>query len=209
MQLARAQTITATVDPTTVLVTNYECWGTSLSWWANVTGGFANRTNYCQLAFTTLKLNIVRYNIGGGENSNIPDTLQFRARVPGFEPASGVWNWSADANQRWVLREAVALGVNHVEAQANSPPWWMTVSASVTGCTNDPHADNLQTAYETNFASYLATVVSNLTVLDGIHFELVTPMNEPEGPWGYGGGQEGCHMDSGQQARLAATARRF
>ena len=197
-----AQTINATVDPTTVRVTNYQGWGTSLCWWANVCGGYANRTNYCQLAFTTLKLNIVRYNIGGGENPGIPNTLQYRAKIPGFEPTNGVWNWSADANQRWVLREAVALGANHVEAFANSPPWWMTVSGSVTGCTNDPHADNLQTAYETNFASYLATVVSNLTVLDGINFELVTPMNEPEGPWGYGGGQEGCHMDSGQQARM-------
>jgi O-glycosyl hydrolase len=100
-----------------------------------------------------------------------------------------------------VLREAVALGANHVEAFANSPPWWMTVSGSVTGATNS-HSDNLQTSYETPFANYLATVVSNLAVLDGIHFDEVTPMNEPEGPWGYGGGQEGCHMDSGQQARM-------
>ena len=37
----RAQTvnINATVDPTTVLVTNYEGWGSSLCWWANVVGG--------------------------------------------------------------------------------------------------------------------------------------------------------------------------
>jgi autotransporter-associated beta strand protein len=198
----RAQTINATVDPTTVLVTNYQGWGTSLCWWANVCGGYANRTNYAALAFTTLKLNIVRYNIGGGENPGIPNTLQYRAKIPGFEPTNGVWNWNVDPNQRWMLKQAVALGANHVEAFANSPPWWMTVSGSVTGCTNDAHADNLQTAGETNFAVYLATVVSNLTVLDGIHFELVTPMNEPEGPWGYGGGQEGCHMDSGQQARM-------
>jgi autotransporter-associated beta strand protein len=196
------QTINATVDPTTVLVTNYEGWGTSLCWWANVVGGYSNRTDYISLAFTTLKLNIVRYNIGGGENPGIPDTLQYRARIPGFEPTNGVWNWNVDANQRWVLKQAVALGANHVEAFANSPPWWMTVSGSVTGAMTNGHNDNLQTDYETNFAFYLATVVSNLSVLDGINFELVTPMNEPEGPWGYGGGQEGCHMDSGQQGRM-------
>ena len=199
---AQAQTINATVDPTTVLVTNYQGWGTSLCWWANVCGGYANRTNYAALAFTTLKLNIVRYNIGGGENPNIPNTLQYRAKIPGYEPTNGVWNWNADTNQRWILKQAVALGANHVEAFANSPPWWMTISGSVTGAMTNGHNDNLQMAYETNFASYLATVVSNLTVLDGINFELVTPMNEPEGPWGYGGGQEGCHMDSGQQARM-------
>ena len=58
----------------------------------------------CNLAFTTLKLNIVRYNIGGGENPNIPDELGFQARIPGFEPSNGVWDWSADANQRWILQ---------------------------------------------------------------------------------------------------------
>jgi len=209
----RAQTvnINATVDPTTVLVTNYEGWGSSLCWWANVVGGYANRTDYCNLAFTTLKLNIVRYNIGGGENPSIPDELGFEKRIPGFEPSAGVWDWSADANQRWILKEAVALGADHVEAFANSPPWWMTVSGSVTGAEgNSGHNDNLQSAHETDFASYLATVVSNLTVLDGINFELVTPMNEPEGPWGFAtnaGAQEGCHMDSGQQARVVNDLR--
>jgi len=209
----RAQTvnINATVDPTTVLVPNYEGWGSSLCWWANVVGGYANRTDYCNLAFTTLKLNIVRYNIGGGENPSIPDELGFEKRIPGFEPSAGVWDWSADANQRWILKEAVALGADHVEAFANSPPWWMTVSGSVTGAEgNSGHNDNLQSAHETDFASYLATVVSNLTVLDGINFELVTPMNEPEGPWGFAtnaGAQEGCHMDSGQQARVVNDLR--
>ena len=44
-----------------------------------------------------------------------------------------MWNWNADQNQRWVLRQALALGANWVDAYANSPPWWMTVSGSVTG----------------------------------------------------------------------------
>ena len=201
-----AQTINATVDPGTVLVTNYEGWGTSLCWFANVVGGYSNRTNYCSLIFSTLKLNIIRYNIGGGENPNIKNELGFQKNMQGFEPTNGVWNWNADANQRWIMGEALRLGANHVEAFANSPPWWMTVSGSVTGAMgNNGHNDNLQTSYETNFATYLATVVSNLTVLDGVHFDEVTPMNEPEGPWGFatnGNAQEGCHMDSGQQARM-------
>jgi O-glycosyl hydrolase len=205
---AQSANISATVNPSSVLVANYQGWGTALSWWANVVGGLPNRQTYANLAFSTLKLNIVRYNIGGGENPGITDTLQYRARIPGFEPSSGVWDWNVDANQRWVLREAIALGANHVEAFANSPPWWMTVSGSVTGAAgNGGHNDNLQSAYETAFASYLATVVSHLTVSDGVHFDEATPMNEPEGPWGLGGGQEGCHMDSGQQARMVNDLR--
>jgi len=197
----------ATVNPNLAVVDNFAGWGTSLCWWGNVCGGYANRNAYASLAFTTLGLNIVRYNIGGGENPGIVNSMEYRAQMPGFEPTNGVWNWKADANQRWMLRQAVALGVNHVVAFANSPPWWMTVSGSVTGSTNGT-SDNLQTGYETNFAQYLATVVSNLTVLDGIKFEVVTPMNEPTAAWWvYGGTQEGCHMDASQQNRVADNLR--
>lgn len=192
----------AYVDPSMAYVTNFEGWGTSLCWWANVAGGFANRATYADLAFTQLKLNIVRYNIGGGENPSIANTLQFRARVPGFQPSPGVWNWAADANQRWMLKAAVARGANHVVANANSPPWWMTMSGSVTGSTNGT-SDNLRTTSETDFAVYLATVISNLTVLDGVTFDFATPLNEPNSFWWQlGGGQEGCPMSAAQQARM-------
>jgi O-glycosyl hydrolase len=199
--IARSQ-YTATIDPGLATVTNWEGWGTSLCWWANVVGGYANRNAYASLAFTSLKLNIVRYNIGGGEDPGIANTMEYRARMQGFKPTHGVWNWSADANQRWMLRQALALGANRVVAFANSPPWWMTVSGSVTGSA-DGTSNNLQTGYETDFAAYLATVVSNLTLLDGVTFDLVTPMNEPTGTWWrLGGRQEGCYMSADQQARM-------
>ncbi len=198
---------TAAVNPNQALVDNFVGWGTSLCWWANVCGGYPNRNAYASLAFTTLGLNIVRYNIGGGENPGLTSTLSFRAQMPGFEPTNGVWNWNADANQRWMLRQAVALGANHVVAFANSPPWWMTVSGSVTGSAGGT-GNNLQTGYENTFAQYLATVVSNLTVLDGVKFDLVTPMNEPTANyWVYGGNQEGCHMDAAQQNRVVNDLR--
>jgi hypothetical protein len=193
---------TAPVDPQLVLVDSFEGWGTSLCWWANVIGGFANRSTYTSMAFSQLKLNIVRYNIGGGENPGISNSMEFRAQMPGFEPSPGVWNWTVDANQRWILRQAVALGANRVEAFANSPPWWMTVSGSVTGSTNGT-SNNLQASYEGSFAVYLATAVSNLSVLDGLIFDTVTPLNEPTAAWWvYAGRQEGCHISSDQQSRL-------
>jgi O-glycosyl hydrolase len=192
----------AYVDPNFVYVDSFDGWGSSLCWWANVAGGYANRSTYADLAFTQLKLNIVRYNIGGGENPGISNTMEFRAQMPGFEPSPGVWNWAADANQRWMLKAAVARGANKVVAFANAPPWWMTVSASVTGSTNGT-SDNLLTAYEDDFAVYLATVMSNLTVLDGVQFDLSTPMNEPNSSWWkLGGRQEGCPMSPAQQARM-------
>lgn len=204
---AQTNSYTAAVDPQMVLVDGFEGWGTSLCWWANVVGGFANRNTYASLAFSQLRLNIVRYNIGGGENPGISNTMEFRAQMQGFEPNPSVWNWNVDANQRWMLHQAVQLGVNRVEAFANSPPWWMTVSGSVTGSTNGT-SNNLQTNYEAAFVSYLATVMSNLTALDGVTFETVTPLNEPSASWWrYGGRQEGCHVSSDQQARLVSDLR--
>lgn len=201
-------TYTASINPNLVLVDGFEGWGTSLCWWANVVGGYTNRSTYASLAFSQLKLNIVRYNIGGGENPGIVNTIQYRARMAGFEPSPGVWDWTADANQRWMLRQAVSLGADRVVAFANSPPWWMTVSGSVTGSAKGT-SNNLQTNYEAVFTSYMATVMSNLMVLDGVTFESATPLNEPSARWWkYGGHQEGCHISSAQQARLVSNLRK-
>jgi O-glycosyl hydrolase len=194
---------TAVVNPNTLLVTNFQGWGTSLCWWANVVGSYPNRTDYMDLAFNTLKLNIVRYNIGGGQNPAINYSRQgYRTIMQGFEPTNGIWDWNADTNQRWVLQQAEAHGANLVDAFANSPPWWMCVNSNVDGA--DPPTNNLQADCETNFAIYLSTVVSNLTVLDGDHFNYLTPMNEPNGSkWNYTNeSQEGCDMNPSQQARV-------
>jgi len=196
-----------TIDPHTVLVEHFDGWGTSLCWWAQLAGGYTNREEYADLAFKQLGLNIVRYNIGGGENPAIRSSLELRARVPGFQPEPGEWNWKADANQRWMLRAAVARGANHVVAFANSPPFWMTVSGSVTGSKNGLD-NNLRPDCEPPFADYIATVVSNLTVLDGVKFDTVTPMNEPSADWWkFGGRQEGTHMSPDQQARMIGLLR--
>ncbi len=192
---------TAVVNPNSVLVTGYQGWGTSLCWWANVVGNYPNRTNFVDMAFSQLKLNIARYNIGGGENPSSPVAGQgYRTIMQGFEPTNGIWNWNADQNQRWILQQAEARGVNLVDAFANSPPWWMCVNSNCVG--NASYTNNLQVACEVPFAIYLATVVSNLTVLDGDHFNYVTPMNEPNGSKWYSGSpsQEGCNMNPAMQS---------
>lgn len=198
----QAATNLVTIDARNVLVPHFDGWGTSLCWWAHVVGGFTNRDEYADLAFKELGWNIVRYNIGGGENPARSNTMEFRARIPGFQPEPGKWDWSADAHQRWMLRAAVARGANHVVAFANSPPFWMTHSESVTGARRG-RDDNLRPGFEATFADYLAIVMSNLTVLDGVKFDTVTPMNEPSATWWeLGHRQEGTHMSVGQQMRM-------
>ncbi len=199
---ATAATNATVIDAGTVLVRHFDGWGTSLCWWAHVVGGYTNREEYADLAFKQLGLNIVRYNIGGGENPARSNTMEFRARVPGFQSEPGKWDWNADANQRWMLRAAVARGANHVVAFANSPPYWMTHSGSVTGAKNG-RDDNLRPEFEAPFANYIATVVSNLSVFDEVTFNTVTPMNEPGADWWkLGNRQEGTHMSVAQQQRM-------
>ena len=197
-----AQSYTATINPNVNVVTNFQGWGVSLCWWANVIGSYPNRTNYVDIAFSTLKLNIARYNIGAGQNPTNTATPGegLRAIMQGFEPSPGVWNWNVDTNQRWVLQQARALGVNLVDAFANSPPWWMCVNSNCDG--NASATNNLQVDCEGPFATYLTTVVSNLTVLDGDHFDYLTPMNEPNGTKWTGTSQEGCDMNPSLQSNV-------
>lgn len=87
-----AQSYTATINPNVNVVTNYQGWGVSLCWWANVIGSYPNRTNYVDMAFSTLKLNIARYNIGAGQNpTNTASPGEgLRTIMQGFEPSPGV-----------------------------------------------------------------------------------------------------------------------
>ncbi|MFD0693620.1 glycoside hydrolase [Paenibacillus sp. GCM10027628] len=199
---------TVTVNPT-IQYQTLEGWGTSLAWFANVIGGApeAVRNNYADLLFdgtTGLGLNVARYNIGGGENPQYlpPNTtyLQYRARVPGYEPSAGTFDWTADANQRWFLQAAMSRGANQLEAFSNSPPYWMTNSGSVTGSATGS-GDNLNPAYYDAFADYLSAVAQHFLASWGVTFRTVEPVNEPVADWWKFtvNTQEGSHFDRSSQ----------
>ena len=200
---------TAVIDLNTRYQT-FEGWGTSLAWWANVVGGYPEpiRSEYIDKFFDPsegLGLNIVRYNIGGGENpSFLPPNrtfLEFRARVPGFAATSGNYDWTQDANQRYVLAEAIKKGVTIEEAFSNSPPYWMTISGSVSGGVNA--SDNLRPDAYPGFADYLTAVVQHFHDAWGVTFRTVTALNEPaSGYWHFGNRQEGCGFSAINQNEM-------
>lgn len=216
---AQAASAAATIDPS-IQYQTWQGWGTSLAWWAKVVGGYPEpiRSEYIDKAFDPVKglgLNIVRYNIGGGENPSYlapnKQGLSFRTAVPGFQSAPGVWNWTADANQRWVLQAAIKKGANQLEAFSNSPPWWMTKSGSVTG--NMGAADNIKPESYEAFADYLTEVTKHFRDVWGVTFRTLEPVNEPSGGWSFMGRQEGAHVDRPAQnliikATEAALARK-
>ncbi len=159
-----------------------------------------------------LGLNVVRYNIGGGGD---PDTracdrppdhgLQPTAAMQGFRVGPGrPYDWSRDASQRRMLRDAIARGADILEAFSNSAPWWMTVSGCVGGA-DHPRENNLRADAVPAFAVYLATVTRHFA-RRGIRFESVSPVNEPDGAWWVAGNhQEGSFATPAMQSAIIAA----
>lgn len=187
----------------------WEGWGTSLAWWAHIVGNYPNpvRNQLIDQVMGGLKLNIVRYNIGGGEAPGL-NSMEVRARIPGYLSVNGVYDWTADAGQRYVLNRSKQLGANRFEAFSNSPPYFMTISGSVTGAADG--GNNLKPESVDAFANYMATVVDHFKTNWGIRFETLSPMNEPAANWWKSPGrQEGCGVSIGErQSNLILATRK-
>jgi O-glycosyl hydrolase len=205
--------------------TVFEGWGTALAWFANVTGGWpeAERRRLADLFYGPdgLGWTIGRYNIGGGARPGEAPYLRTGAAVPGFwrQPAGAggegwwrpedesMWDWSADANQRWWL-DAIKARVDQpiLEAFSNSPPWFMTVSGKVSGAIKGTD-DNLRPGLEPLFAAYLARVVDELQRRHGIAFRTLSPVNEPNTDyWFAANTQEGAHWSPARQAAMIVAS---
>ena len=201
----------------------FEGWGTALAWFANVTGRLPDpvRTRLADLLYAEdgLRMNIARYNIGGGNALSTEPYLRAGADVPGFwrkpEAVDGNdwwrseeaahWDWTADADQRWwldAIRERVPAQTLLLEAFSNSPPHFMTVSGRVSGHA-DGLTDNLRPGYEDAFAEYLVRVTGELETRHGVTFRTLSPVNEPGTPyWFAANTQEGAHWAPARQAQI-------
>ena len=221
----------------------FKGWGTSLVWMANATGQYpeAIRNDLIDKVFGDdgLNLNIARYNVGGGNASDIPDYLRPGGAVPGWwNPNAGLsdqsgpittnyadrdrflaawtgenasdYNFDADASQRaWIA--AIKDKVTTWEAFSNSPPYFMTESGYVSGGT-DPNADQIKPAAIGKFVNYVKKVAEHVEQTEGIHFDTINPLNEPNtnywkttfGGNGLpnGGGQEGAHAGPALQSQV-------
>lgn len=206
-QVKAADAYTVKVDPG-VSYQTIEGWGTSLAWWANVVGGWSTskRNEIIDSLFDPaggLGLNIVRYNIGGGENPANQSPYRVGAIMPSFQPTEGTWDWNADANQRYVLQRAKSLGANIFEAFENAPPYWMTLNQCSAGASNG--GNNLKADYYDDYADYMTEVVKKARDDWGIRFRTLAPLNEPfSGWWKCGNNQEGIHFDRDKQNQLIA-----
>lgn len=201
---------------------SFEGFGTSFCWWANRLG-YSERLakQAAELFYDKEKgigLNIVRYNIGGGDNPAHCHIQRTDSEVPGYlyehirsDGKSYVYDWTADANQRRVLEEVAKVCGDEmiVEAFSNSPPYFMTVSGCSCGNVNAAE-DNLRPDCYDWFAEYLAEVAKHFKEVWGISFQSIAPMNEPETNYWYAMSekQEGCHFDAGRSQSAILIALR-
>ena len=202
---------TITIDPTAPRQT-FEGWGTSLAWFANGVGGWPDpqRDRLAAALFdpkTGLGLTYIRFNIGGGDNPHNPKPIRLPQNdMPGYEPTPGHFDWSADANQRWIMQKAQSYGANLIEAMSYSPPYWMTISGTSEGAADG--GSNMQQKYfghqSGGFADYLTTVVAHYHDAWGITFRTLDPLNEPLPRWWRSDDrkQEGAHFSIEEQDKL-------
>ena len=204
----------------------FEGWGTSLCWWANRVGYSDKLTDLAVDAFFDqtkgLKLNIVRYNIGGGDDPSHRHITRSDSNMPGFaqpvRSADGAfevdddgiviyqYDWDRDKNQMNVLTKLLKRNPDAlVEVFSNSPPYFMTWSGCSSGGAGEHKDNNLRPEYVPVFAEFLADVVKHMR--EDLHMKLnsIDPFNEPSsGYWGaYSNKQEGCDFkDNALKSRV-------
>ncbi|MBR5363671.1 MAG: discoidin domain-containing protein [Oscillospiraceae bacterium] len=202
-----ARTVALSPDDTYAINNGvFEGWGTSLCWWANRVGYSDSLAQKCADTFfgeNGLRLNIARFNIGGGDNPTHNHITRTDSNMPGYtkyQNGTVTYDWSADANQRNVLQRCIKAAGDDmiVEMFSNSPPYWMCKSGCSTG-NNNPGANNLKDDCYDDFAEYLAEVCKHYKEEWGVTIQSVEAMNEPyTNFWGAGSAkQEGCHFDIG------------
>ena len=213
------------VTPANASTTNngkFQGWGTSVIWWGNRIGYSEKLSaDAAEMFFgkSGIRYNIMRYNIGGGDDPAHRHITRTDSMIPGWkkwdeESKKFVYDYEADKNQINVLKKSIeAAGEDaYVEVFSNSPPYFMCKS----GCSSggwEANMNNLKDECYEEFAEYLAHVAHYMQTEMGIKVSSVSPMNEPNTDFWrvYSDKQEGCHFDAGepQNKILQATAKAF
>ncbi len=172
-----------------------------------------------------LRLNIARFNIGGGSlDSNLDDVVPYcydwfdpDRRAESFFVAENYldaddatlkaafadennYDFTRDAGALEMLDMALAAGnIDKIVFFANSPHYLMTVSGTCTGA--EVQQNNLKEEFYEAYCDYLLIIVDNivkehLSGLENVPEVVISPVNEPQWDWGGdGASQEGCHFD--------------
>ena len=144
-----------------------------------------------------------RFNIGAGsaqqgEDSGINDPWR---RAESFLQTDGNYDWTKQSGQRWFLRAAKQRGVESFIGFVNSPPVVLTKNGKA-------HSDggnsmNLTEENLPEYSNYLVDITKNIQQNEGVLFDYLSPVNEPQ--WDWKGGQEGSPWTNSEIAQLCKT----
>lgn len=135
-------------------------------------------------------LSIWRFYISAGtaEQGDSSDIRNPWRRGECFQSADGTYNWDKQQGQQWFLQAARDRGVEKLLAFPNAPPVHLSNNGKGYASKGNIHL-NLKTGYMGKYAAFLVDVVEHFEH-EGIHFEYLSPINEPQWNWD-GSGQEG------------------
>jgi O-glycosyl hydrolase len=143
-------------------------------------------------------LSIWRFYVGAGSaeqgsNSNIYDEWR---RTECFQKPDGTYDWTKQAGERWFLQAAKSRGVDKFMAFAVSPPVQMTLN----GKAFSPQKlnMNIKAGMLPDYANFLVETIDNLQRNEGITFDYLSPVNEPQ--WDWMAGSNGQQSQEGTPA---------
>lgn len=141
-----------------------------------------------------------RFNIGAGSAEQHGETKigdPWR-RTECFLLPDGTYNWNKQKGERWFLQAAKTRGVEQFIGFANSPPVWMTKNGRANS--DGGNSMNLPKENLAKFSSFLVEVTKNIQQNQGILFDYLSPVNEPQ--WDWKDGQEGSPWTNAEIAML-------
>ena len=149
-------------------------------------------------------LSVWRFNLGAGSAAQGRESQINRdTRTECFMNSDGSYDWTRQAGQRKFLRMAKERGVPYFLAFLNSPPVHFTQNGLATNTGRDGTLNLREDCYEA-FAHFISTALKGIETNDGIHFDYLFPVNEPDGHWNWlGPKQEGSPATHREIAHLA------
>ncbi len=131
------------------------------------------RTEILDLLFSTQKgagVSILRNIVGdGGTWGNAID-----GPTPTIQPQEGVWNWTGDEDQIWLMRQAKGYGCTQFLSTVWSPPGWMKTSNAVSD------GGSLRPDKYAAYADYLSRYVREYQQSHGLTISAISLQNEPD-----------------------------
>jgi O-glycosyl hydrolase len=197
------------VKPETTFQTIHN-FGASDAWSCQYVGNWPNdkKNQVADLLFSLEKkedgspkgigLSCWRFNIGGGSADQTTETKikdPWR-RSECFLQQDGTYNWEKQSGQRWFLNAAKERGVESFLGFVNSPPVWLTKNGRANS--DGGNSTNLKKENFDTYSKFLIEVTKNIKQNEGVLFDYLSPINEPQ--WDWKGGQEGTPWTNTEMA---------